>query len=163
RDHEQRRSTQARRHGITQIGMDISRQVDLGNTVAASLSAPTLFVIANDLTKMQINAKVSEADIRNIDVGQMVNFQFDAFPGRQFHGKVAQIRNSPLTQQNVVVYATIIEVNNADLKLKPGMTANVAVVVARREKTIRVPNGALRVRVPEGVTVIPAAAPAEKA
>jgi HlyD family secretion protein len=143
-------------------GMVISRQVDLGNTVAASLSAPTLFIIANDLTKMQINANVSEADIGNIEMGQTVNFTVDAFPGRQFHGRVSQIRNSPLTQQNVVVYATIIEVNNADLKLKPGMTANVAIVVARREKTLRVANGALRVRVPEGLAVIPAVVPTEK-
>jgi len=137
-------------------GMVISRQVDLGNTVAASLSAPTLFIIANDLTKMQINANVSEADIGNVEVGQSVNFTVDAFPGRQFHGRVSQIRNSPLTQQNVVVYATIIEVNNADLKLKPGMTANVGVVVARRDHSPRVANGALRVRVPEGITVLAA-------
>ena len=135
-------------------GIVISRQVDVGNTVAASLSAPTLFVIVNDLTHMQINAAVAEADIGNVELGQTVNFTVDAFPGRQFRGRVSQIRNSPQTSQNVVVYSTIIDVSNDDLKLKPGMTANVSVVVARRDATLRVSNGALRVRVPEGIKVI---------
>ncbi len=127
-------------------GVIILRSVDIGNTVAASLSAPTLFQIANDLRKMQINANVSEADIGNIAEGQDVSFTVDAYPNRQFHGKVAQIRNSPLTQQNVVVYSVIVAVNNDDLKLKPGMTATTAIVVASRADTLRVPNSALRVR-----------------
>ena len=127
-------------------GVVISRSVDVGQTVAASLSAPTLFVIANDLTKMQINAAVSEADIGGVEVGQDVDFTVDAFPSRKFHGRVVQVRNAPVTVQNVVTYDTIIEVDNADLKLKPGMTANVSVVVARRVDVLTVPNAALRFR-----------------
>jgi len=139
-------------------GTVISRQVDVGNTVAASLSAPTLFIIVNDLTRMQINADVSEADIGNVNLGQTVNFTVDAFPGRQFRGSVSQIRNSPKTSQNVVVYSTIIDVSNEDLKLKPGMTANVSIVVARRDATLKVSNGALRVRIPESIKVLPVVA-----
>lgn len=138
-------------------GTVISRSVDVGNTVAASLSAPTLFVIANDLRHMQIDAAVSEADIGNIAVGQSVNFTVDAYPNRQFHGTVSQIRNSPKTAQNVVIYDTMIDVRNDDLKLRPGMTANVSIVVASRAEALRVPNSALRVRLPEGVTALPAA------
>jgi HlyD family secretion protein len=113
-------------------GTVISRSVDVGNTVAASLSAPTLFVIANDLRSMQIDAAVSEADIGNVEVGQSVNFTVDAYPNRQFTGKVSQIRNSPKTSQNVVIYDTMIDVRNDDLKLRPGMTANVSIIVASR-------------------------------
>ncbi len=127
-------------------GVVISRSVDVGQTVAASLSAPTLFVIANDLTKMQINAAVSEADIGGVEAGQDVDFTVDAFPSRKFHGRVVQVRNAPVTVQNVVTYDTIIEVDNADLKLKPGMTANVSIVIARREDVLTVPNAALRFR-----------------
>jgi HlyD family secretion protein len=127
-------------------GVVISRSVDVGQTVAASLSAPTLFVIANDLSKMQINAAVSEADIGGVEVDQDVNFTVDAFPSRKFHGRVMQVRNAPVTVQNVVTYDTIIEVDNADLKLKPGMTANVSIVVARRVDALTVPNAALRFR-----------------
>ena len=130
-------------------GIVISRDVNVGQTVAASLSAPTLFVIANDLTKMQINASVAEADIGNIEVGQDVDFTVDAFPTRTFHGKVIQVRNSPITVQNVVTYDTIIEVNNRDLKLKPGMTANVSIIVAQRDDTLMIPNAALRYRPPD--------------
>jgi HlyD family secretion protein len=140
-------------------GVVISRQVDVGNTVAASLSAPTLFMIANDLTKMQIIAAVSEADIGNIKVDQSVNFTVDAFPNQQFRGKVTQIRNSPQTQQNVVIYQTVIDVNNPDLKLRPGMTANVSIIVAERDNTLRVANSALRVRLPE--ELVPKPAPPE--
>lgn len=130
-------------------GVVISRSVDVGQTVAASLSAPTLFVIANDLAKMQINANVAEADIGGVEVGQDVNFTVDAFPSQRFHGRVVQVRNAPVTVQNVVTYDTIIEVANPDLKLKPGMTANVAIVVANREAALTVPNAALRFRPPD--------------
>lgn len=130
-------------------GIVISRSVDVGQTVAASLSAPTLFVIANDLAKMQINANVAEADVGNVMAGQEVEFTVDAFPYRTFRGKVTQVRNSPLTVQNVVTYDTVVEVNNDDLKLKPGMTANVSIVVARREEALKLPNAALRFRLPE--------------
>jgi HlyD family secretion protein len=131
-------------------GIVISRNVDVGQTVAASLSAPTLFVIANDLTKMQINANVAEADVGGIAVGQDVDFTVDAFPAQPFHGKVAQVRNAPITVQNVVTYDTIIEVGNPESKLKPGMTANVSIIVARREGVLTIPNAALRFRPPNG-------------
>jgi HlyD family secretion protein len=137
-------------------GVVISRQVDVGNTVAASLSAPTLFMIANDLTKMQIIGAVAEADIGNIKVGQSVNFGVDAFPTQQFHGRVSLIRNAPQTQQNVVIYQTIIDVNNPDLKLRPGMTANVSIVVAERINGLRLANSALRARIPERLLPKPA-------
>ena len=133
-------------------GIVISRNVDVGQTVAASMSAPTLYVIANDLTKMQIDANVSEADVGGVETGQDVDFTVDAFPYRTFHGKVVQVRNSPTTVQNVVTYDAVIEVSNADLKLKPGMTANVSIVVARRENVLKIPNAALRFRPPESAT-----------
>lgn len=129
-------------------GIVISRNVNVGQTVAASLSAPTLFVIANDLAKMRIEANVAEADIGSVEVGQEVNFTVDAFPGQSFQGKVAQIRNAPTVEQNVVSYVTVIEVNNPNLKLKPGMTANVSIVVARHGRVLKVPNAALRFRPP---------------
>jgi HlyD family secretion protein len=132
-------------------GIVISRNVDVGQTVAASLSAPTLFIIANDLTRMQINASVAEADIGNVEVGQDVDFTVDAFPDRKFRGKVSQIRNSPTTVQNVVTYDTIVEVHNPDLKLKPGMTANVSIIVAERSNTLKIPNSALRFRPTETI------------
>ena len=137
-------------------GIVLDRQTDVGKTVAASLNAPTLFTLAADLTKMQINAAVSEADIGSVSEGQPVNFTVDAYPNRQFTGRVAQIRNSPVTEQNVVSYATIINVSNDDLKLKPGMTANVSVIVARRANALRLPNSALRVRIPESLLPEPA-------
>ena len=127
-------------------GSVISRSVDVGQTVAASLSAPTLFVIANDLAKMQINANVAEADVGGIEIGQVVNFTVDAFPRRTFPGRVIQVRNSPVTIQNVVTYDTVVAVDNADLKLKPGMTANVSIILAQRENVLTIPNAALRFR-----------------
>jgi HlyD family secretion protein len=130
-------------------GIVLSRQVDVGKTVAASFNTPVLFTIANDLSKMQIEGAIAEADIGNVEVGQMVNFTVDAFPTRQFRGRVSSIRNAPETVQNVVTYETIIEVRNDDLKLRPGMTANVSVVVNHRANTLRVPNNALRVRLPD--------------
>ncbi len=125
-------------------GEVISRSVDVGQTVAASLSAPVLFTIANDLAKMQIDANVAEADIGGVEPGQKVDFTVDAFPQRTFHGEVVQVRNAPLTVQNVVTYDTVIGVNNADLKLKPGMTANVSIVAAQRDDVLKVSNAALR-------------------
>ena len=133
-------------------GIVISRSVDVGQTVAASLSAPTLFVIANDLTKMQIDANVAEADVGGVEVGQNVDFTVDAFPNRTFHGVVTQVRNAPITVQNVVTYDTVIGVNNADLKLKPGMTANVSIIVAERNDALKIPNAALRYHPPEAAT-----------
>lgn len=132
-------------------GTVISRNVDVGQTVAASMSAPVLFQIASDLTKMQINTSVAEADVGSVEEGQEVEFTVDAFPDRTFAGKVTQVRNSPLTVQNVVTYDTIIEVDNADLKLKPGMTANVSIIVQRRTGVLRVANSAMRFRPPENL------------
>ncbi|HTL55107.1 MAG TPA: efflux RND transporter periplasmic adaptor subunit [Candidatus Limnocylindrales bacterium] len=130
-------------------GLVLSRNVNVGQTVAASLSAPTLFVIANDLTKMQIEANIAEADIGLVAVGQTAEFAVDAYPGQAFHGKVKQIRNAPKTEQNVVTYATIIEVSNPDVKLKPGMTANVSVIIARHEDTLKLANAAFRFHPPD--------------
>jgi HlyD family secretion protein len=130
-------------------GVVISRNVDVGQTVAASFSAPTLFIIANDLTKMQIDALVSEADIGGIETNQSVNFSVDAFPMRTFHGVVTQIRNAAQTNQNVVSYDTVITLDNSDLKLRPGMTANVSIVTAQQNNALRVPNAAMRFRPPE--------------
>ena len=125
-------------------GTVISRNVDVGQTVAASLQAPTLFTIAKDLTQMQVDTNVSEADIGRIEVGQEATFTVDAYPDRTFRGKVSEIRNAPTTIQNVVTYDVVIEVDNSDLRLKPGMTANVSVMVEHREGVLRIPNSALR-------------------
>jgi len=132
-------------------GIVIDRQAEVGKTVAASLNAPTLFTIVDDLAKMQIDAAVAEADVGSVDLKQPVNFNVAAFPGRQFRGTVTQIRNAPKTTSNVVTYDTIIDVNNADLKLRPGMTADVSIVVAQRPNALRVSNSALRVRIPDDV------------
>jgi HlyD family secretion protein len=132
-------------------GIVMDRVAEVGKTVAASLNAPKLFQIAADLTQMQIEADVAEGDIGSIEVGQSVNFTVDAYPNRQFRGKVSQIRNSPIIVQNVVTYVTIIDVTNDDLKLKPGMTANVSIIVARKEDVLRIANSALRVRIPENL------------
>lgn len=138
-------------------GSVISRSVDVGNTVAASLSAPVLFQIVNDLKTMQIDAAISEADIGSVQEKQTVTFTVDAFPNRQFRGTVSQIRNAPKTAQNVVIYDTMIDVHNNDLKLKPGMTANLSIIVANRTDTLKVANSALRVRLPE--SLLPPAPP----
>ncbi len=130
-------------------GIVIDRKVDVGQTVAASLSAPVLFQIANDLTKMQINASVAEADVGGVKAGQDVDFTVDAFPNRTFQGRVTQVRNAPITVQNVVTYDTIIEVDNPDLKLKPGMTATVFIVIERRQDVLKIANAALRFRPPD--------------
>jgi len=136
-------------------GIVMDRLAEVGKTVAASLNAPKLFSIAADLTKMQIEADVAEGDIGSVEVGQAVNFTVDTYPNRQFRGKVSQIRNSPVVVQNVVTYVTIIDVHNEDLKLKPGMTANVSIVTARKEDVLRIANSALRVRIPENLLPAP--------
>ena len=127
-------------------GIVISRSVDVGQTVAASMSAPTLFVIAQDLKEMQVNASVDESDIGRIQAGQKVNFRVDAYPDETFIGTVKQVRLEPVVEQNVVSYVTVIDVPNPDLKLKPGMTANVTIEIARADDVLRVPNAALRFR-----------------
>ncbi|MGC8718685.1 MAG: efflux RND transporter periplasmic adaptor subunit [Thermodesulforhabdaceae bacterium] len=126
-------------------GVVISRNVDVGQTVAASFQTPTLFTIARDLTKMQINTNVAEADIGKIAVDQPVEFTVDAYPDETFHGKVSQVRLAPVNIQNVVTYDVVILVDNPDLKLKPGMTANVTIITAEKKGVLRIPNSALRV------------------
>jgi HlyD family secretion protein len=130
-------------------GVVISRAVELGQTVASSFNTPTLFQIANDLTKMQIDSNVAEADVGGIEEGQDVSFTVDAYPYRTFHGAVVQVRNSPTTVNNVVTYDCVIGVTNADYKLKPGMTANASVIIAQREDALNIPNSALRFHPPE--------------
>ncbi len=129
-------------------GTVLSRLVDVGQTVAASFQAPELFKIAADLTKMQIEAKVDEADVGQVAEGQTVTFTVDAYPGHTFTGAVRQIRNAPVIVQNVVSYDTIIVVNNDDLKLRPGMTATTTILVNNRSDVLVIPNAALRVKLP---------------
>jgi HlyD family secretion protein len=130
-------------------GVVISRAVDEGQTVAASFNAPTLFVIANDLRQMRIEALVSEADVGGIEEGQKVTFQVDAFPARQFNGIVSQVRFAAITNQNVVNYAAIVDVRNDDLKLRPGMTAVASIITAEKKDVVKIPNAALRFKPPE--------------
>jgi len=125
-------------------GIVISRNVDVGQTVAASFQAPVLFTIAKDLTKMQVDTNVSESDIGGITEGKPATFVVDAYPNQVFPGKITQVRNAPITVQNVVTYNVVIGVDNTDLRLRPGMTANVSIIVARRENVLRIPNPALR-------------------
>jgi HlyD family secretion protein len=127
-------------------GVVVSRNVDVGQTVAASLQAPTLFTIANDLTKMQVLASIDEADVGQIKQGIKANFTVDAFPGETFTGDITQLRLNAQTLQNVVTYSAVIEVSNPELKLRPGMTTNITIPVARRENVLTVPNAALRFR-----------------
>jgi len=134
-------------------GVVISRSVDVGQTVAASLQAPVIFAIANDLTKMQIDANVAEADVGVVKIDQNVDFTVDAFPMETFHGKVVQVRNAPITVQNVVTYDTVIGVSNPELKLKPGMTANVSIIVADKDDVLQIKNAALRYRPPDATPV----------
>jgi HlyD family secretion protein len=134
-------------------GVVISRSVDVGQTVAASLQAPVIFAIANDLTKMQIDANVAEADVGVVKIDQNVDFTVDAFPMETFHGKVVQVRNAPITVQNVVTYDTVIGVSNPELKLKPGMTANVSIIVAHKDDALQIKNAALRYRPPDATPV----------
>ena len=127
-------------------GIVIARNVDVGQTVAASLQAPTLFVLAADLRQMQLKANVDEADLGQVEAGQRVAFTVDAYPGQTFDGTVQQVRLNPVIEQNVVTYAAIISAPNPELKLKPGMTASVTIETARRDNVLRVPNAALRFR-----------------
>lgn len=129
-------------------GVVISRSVELGQTVAASLQAPVLFVIAEDLRKMQVNTSVAEADIGKLKDGMAASFVVDAYPTKRFEGTVRQIRNAPTTTQNIVTYDAVIDVENPELELRPGMTANVTFIHARSDDGIRVPNAALRYRPP---------------
>lgn len=128
-------------------GTVISRSIDVGQTVAASFQTPTLFTIAQDLTKMQIETSVDEADIGSIKTNQPVTFTVDAYPDQTFKGNVSEIRNAPTTVQNVVTYAVIVKVDNPELKLKPGMTANVSIIIDDKKSILRVPNAALRVKI----------------
>lgn len=125
-------------------GVVISRNVDVGQTVAASFQTPTLFTIAQDLTKMQIDTNVDEADIGKVTVGQNVDFTVDAYSETTFKGSVWQIRNAPIIVQNVVTYDVVIKVDNSELKLKPGMTANVSIIIAIKKEALKIPNAALR-------------------
>jgi HlyD family secretion protein len=125
-------------------GVVVSRNVDVGQTVAASFQTPTLFLIAQDLTKMQVDSNVSESDIGEVRAGQPASFTVDAYPGEPFHGRVVQVRNAPTTVQNVVTYDVVIGVDNPELKLKPGMTATVTVITAERDDVVRIPVRALR-------------------
>ena len=134
-------------------GVVISRAVDKGQTVAASFNAPVLFNIANDLRYMRIEAMVSEADVGGVREGQDVKFTVDAFPGRTFPGRITQVRYAPVTNQNVVNYTTVVQVNNDDVRLRPGMTANCSIITAERNGVLTVPNAALRFRPPENAAV----------
>jgi len=130
-------------------GIVISRAIDVGQTVAASFQTPTLFTIAQDLTKMQIEVSVDEADISRVKLGQLAIFTVDAYPEQSFNGKVVQIRSSPVINQNVVTYVVVVNVDNRELKLKPGMTANVSVVVAQKDDVLKIPPAAFRFK-PKG-------------
>jgi len=127
-------------------GIVISRNVDVGQTVAASFQAPTIFVVAQDLRKMQVDTSVAESDIGHLRPGMKTTFTVDAYPASPFSGVVREIRNAPQTVQNVVTYDAVIDVDNPDLRLKPGMTANVTFVYAERANALRVPNATLRFR-----------------
>jgi HlyD family secretion protein len=138
-------------------GMVISRSVDAGQTVASSFSTPTLFTIANDLSKMHIELAVSEADIGAVEKGQRIEFQVDAFQNRKFNGTVKQVRYNATTNQSVITYITVIEVGNPELKLRPGMTANASIITSEKTNILRIPGAAFRFSpTPLGLTVLPA-------
>ncbi len=139
-------------------GVVLSRNVVVGQTVAASFSSPTLFEIANNLKQMQIDANIDEADIGGIREGERADFTVDAYPTLTFHGVVTQVRNAPTNSNNVVTYDTVIGVTNSDLKLKPGMTANVSIIAADDKDVLRIPNSALRFQPPEVAADSPAPA-----
>lgn len=134
-------------------GIVISKEVEVGQTVAASFSTPTLFTVAEDLTKMQIEVNISEADISKIKEGQDVEFNVDAYPTTTFEGKVSQVRNAATTISNVVTYTVVVSVDNKDLKLKPGMTANVSIITAQSNGALTVANGALRFVPPDNAKI----------
>ena len=141
-------------------GTVISRMVEVGQRLSASFSIPTLFLIAEDLTQMQVDAAVSESDIGGMAIGKEATFTVDAYPGVQFQGRVRQVRNAPVSVQNVVTYDVVIGVENKDLRLKPGMTANVAIIVAHKDDVLKVPNAALRFTPPKSEQTIRVGAPA---
>jgi HlyD family secretion protein len=143
-------------------GVVISRSVDVGQTVAASLSAPTLFTIAQDLSKMQVDTNVSEGDVGRLTPGMGANFTVDAYPGKTFRGTISDVRNAPTTVQNVVTYDAVIKVDNDELKLKPGMTANVTIVYSQRDGVLTIPNAAIRFK-PTNLEVPPTPAPSGSA
>jgi HlyD family secretion protein len=130
-------------------GIVIARNVEVGQTVAASFATPNLFLIALDLTRMQVDTNVSEADIGGITEGKEAIFTVDAYPGERFHGQVHQVRNAPISVQNVVTYNVVAGVDNKDLRLKPGMTANVSIIVAHKDQVLMVSNAALRFTPPQ--------------
>ena len=138
-------------------GVVISRAIDVGQTVAASFQTPTLFTIAQDLTKMQIEVSVDEADISRAVLGQSATFTVDAYPEQKFNGRVVQIRSAPVITQNVVTYVVVVNVDNSELKLKPGMTANVSIQVAKKDDVLKIPPAALRFK-PKGGRASPKAA-----
>jgi HlyD family secretion protein len=144
-------------------GIVISRQVDAGQTVAASLNTPTLFTIARDLRDMQVEVAIDESDISKVRSGLRVTYTVDAFPGRTFEGRVAQIRKAAQTVQNVVTYTVVVATDNPGLQLVPGMTANVRIVADSRENALKVPNAALRYRPPGAAAAKDADAPAASA
>ncbi len=135
-------------------GIVIVNNIEVGQTVAASFNTPELFQIANNLKQMQIDSSVAEADVGGVVEGQDVDFTVDAYPYRTFSGTVTQVRNSPTTVNNVVTYDCVISVTNADYKLKPGMTANVSIIVAERKNALLIPNGALRIRAPDTAVIV---------
>ena len=141
-------------------GVVIARNVDVGQTVAATLQSPTLFLVAQDLRKMQVDTNVAEADVGRIGAGMIATFTVDAYPAETFRGTIREVRNAPQTIQNVVTYDAVIDVDNPELKLRPGMTANVTVVYADRRDVLRVPNAAVRFRAPPAMLGAAPAAPA---
>lgn len=146
-------------------GIVVARNVEVGQTIAASFATPNLFLIALDLTKMQVDTNVSESDIGGITEGKEATFTVDAYPGYQFAGMIRQVRLAPINVQNVVTYNVVVSVNNEDLRLKPGMTANVSIVVAQRDDVLKVPNAALRFTPPsagQGDRSMPGGKPAKE-
>ena len=127
-------------------GVVVARRMDVGQTVASTLNPPTIFEIAQDLTKMQVDTNVDESDIGKVAAGQFATFVVDAYPGVTFHGTVTEIRKAPIVTQNVVIYDVVISVNNSSLRLFPGMTANVTILTQRVDNTLKVPNAVLRFR-----------------
>lgn len=136
-------------------GIVVSKEVEVGQTVAASFQTPTLFNVAEDLTKMQIEASIVEADISKVKEGQVVDFSVDSYPDEVFHGTVTQVRNEAVTVSNVVTYEVIIEIDNRDLKLKPGMTANVEIITSNKKDVFLAPNKALRFYITDETGVTP--------
>ena len=143
-------------------GVVISRQVEVGQRISASFSIPTLFLIAEDVTKMQVDTNVSEADIGGIAEGKAATFTVDAYPGEPFQGRVRQVRNAPINIQNVVTYDVVVEFENPDFRLKPGMTANVSIVIDKKDQVLKVPSSALRFTPPKAVREAKAGTAGEK-